>query len=102
MEFVDQDDVGRVGVIDMFEQSNFHFSHRWSMTGAFIVLNVKAVSVNGVFGDKDYFDNELSNVFVPDGDMVEEDGGGFKRKIIVSDKMNNFLSKSPVFYGIGA
>ena len=73
MEFVDQDDVGMVGVIDMFEQSNFHFSHRGSMTGAFIVLNIKTVSVDGVFGGEDYFDNELSDVFVPDGDMVEED-----------------------------
>ena len=91
-----------VGIIDVFEQSNLHFSHGGSSTGTFIILNVKAVSVNGVFGGKDYFDNELSNVFVPDGDMVEEDGGGFKRKIIISDKMNNFLSKSPVFYGIGA
>jgi hypothetical protein len=91
-----------VGVIDMFEQSNLHFSHGGSLTRTFVILNVKTVSVNGVFGGKDYFDNELSDVFVPNGDMIEEDGGGFKRKVKVSDKMNNFLSKSPVFYGIGA
>ena len=91
-----------VGVIDVFKQSNLHFSHGGSSTGTFIILNVKAVSVNGVFGGKDYFNNELPNVFISDGDMIEEDGGGFKREIVVGDKMNNFLSESPVFDSIWA
>ena len=91
-----------VGVIDVFEQCNLHLSHGGSSTRTFVISNVKTVSVNGVFGGKDYFDNELSNVFVSDGDMIEEDGGGFKREIVISDKINNFLSKSPVFDGIWA
>ena len=91
-----------VGVVDVFKESDFHFSHGGSSTGTFFVLDVEAVSVNGVFGGKDYFNNELPNVFVSDGYMIEEDGGGFKREIVVGDKMNNFLSKSPVFDGIWA
>ena len=34
--------------------------------------------------------------------MIKEDRGGFKREIVVGDKMNNFLSESPVFDSIWA
>ena len=91
-----------VGVVDVFEKPDFHFSHGGSLTGSFFILDIKAVSVDGVFGGKNYFNNKLTNVFVSDGDMIKEDRGGFKREIVVGDKMNNFLSKSPVFDGIWA
>ena len=52
-----------VGVVDVFEKPDFHFSHGGSSTGSFFVLDVNAVSVDGVFGGKNYFNNELPNVF---------------------------------------
>ena len=100
MEFVDQYNVGVVGVVNMLEKPDFHFSHGGSPTGSFFVLDIKAVSVDGVFGGKNYFNNELPDVFVSDGDMIKEDRGGFKREIIVGDKMDNFLSKFPVFSSV--
>ena len=101
MEFVDQYNVGVVGV-NMLEKPDFHFSHGGSPTGSFFILDIEAVSVDGEFGGKYYFDNELPDVFVFNRDMIEENGGGFERKIIVSDEMNDFLGESPVFDGIWA
>ena len=102
MEFVDQHNVGVIGVVNMLKKPDFHFSHGGSLAGSFLILDIEAVSVDGVFGGEYYFDNELPDVFVFNRDMIEEDRGGFERKIIVGDKVDNLLGKLPVFDSVGA
>ena len=47
MEFVDQHNVVVIGVVNMLEKPDFHFSHGGSPTGSFFVLDIEAVPVDG-------------------------------------------------------
>ena len=90
-----------VGVIDVFEQSNLHFSHGGSPTGSFFVLDIQNVPINGVLCSQDNLNNKLSDVILLDWDVIIKYGRGLERKIIVGDKVDDLLGELSVFDSIG-
>ena len=85
MKLVNKGDIGVVGIVDVFEESNFHFPHRWGTACFGGFLNIKTVTVYGVFGGQNNFYDKLSYVFFFYGNMIEENGGWFEGNIVFSD-----------------
>ena len=102
MELVCQNNVCVIGVIYMFKELDLHLSHGGRPGGAFFFLNIETVSVDSVFGGENNFSHKLFDMFLFDWNVIEKYGGGFLWEEIVGNKVNYFLSKLPVFYGIWA
>ena len=102
VEFVGKNNVGMIGVVYVFEESNLHLPHRGRPAGASCFLNIEAITVDSVFSGKNNFDYKLFDMFLFDWNMVKKYGGGFQWDYIVRYEVCYFLSKLPVFDGIWA
>ena len=77
MEFASENNVGMIGVVYVFEESNFHLPHRGRPAGASCVLNIEAIAVDSVFSGKNNFDYKLFDMLLSDWNVVKKYGGGF-------------------------
>jgi hypothetical protein len=77
MEFTSKNNVGMIGVVYVFEESNLHLPHRERPAGASCVLNIEAIAVDSVFCGKNNFDYKLFDMLLSDWNVVKKYGGGF-------------------------